>query len=361
METSERPSGENTPTYSHHPPREDFIFDEIETPGPANDIMTPSHGNLTSSKTPDMGDLQHPEAPRPSRNDAKKFTFDFISADNSLNISDSRDVQNNNQDEHSDAREGKGELRDEPMEIPVTEDEGVGSNDTGDGELTLTLKIDDDGKANDITAGCWYLCGIDPTELMTLTTIGASINHLITPSLDADTTDKNPDGKDPDGKDLDGKVPDGEDSVPFDEDQLMTPCCQVQDEPIEETTEANIDPAVANTLKAVIDRLHPIAEGQEDFDEDSEQCLLQRDESRTVSTHGPETPATAAAQPIAPICIFDSGFVDSDIELAPSDEMENRSAPVTPGSPWWRTTENDAMFKNADVSFDNLKAFQAYV
>jgi hypothetical protein len=118
--------------------------------------MTPSHDNLTSSKTADMGDIAHPVSPRPSKQEAKKFTFDCVSPDASIIISDSRDVPDEAEDV-DDMEEDQEELRDVPMEMAVetTEDdklavveEGVGTDDPTVADLMVTLKHDEDEKKN---------------------------------------------------------------------------------------------------------------------------------------------------------------------------------------------------------------------
>jgi hypothetical protein len=306
--------------------------------------MTPSHDNLTSSKTPNMGDIAHPKSPRPSRNDAKKFTFDCVNSVASINTTDSRDVQNSKAEKVDTMEAGAGELRDVPMETAAeaTEDdkleaaqEGVGCDDPTVAGLMVTLKIDDDGKntqgksgKDDVAPNSWYLCGMDPTDLMTLTAFEASMNYL-TASAGVDARETQP-------------------AVPFDEEGGTTKCKEKL-ETIEETktVEAKID-IVAETLKAVCNRLHPVANDLE--------SLLNG--SRVIGSHGPE--AAATAKPIAPVSIVTLSYVDSDIELAPSDEMENRSSALSPASQKSNDLRNE-MRENGDVSFDNLKAFQAYV
>jgi hypothetical protein len=336
VKTLERSNGEYTPTtYSHLPPREVFVDDKADTPLPVNDNMTPSHDNLTSSKTPDMGDLAHPKAPRPLTNDAKKFTFDCISSFASINVSDSRDVQNSKSENVDAMEEDKVELRDVPMETAAeaTEDDtlelvedGVGSDGPTVAGLMITLKIDDDGKTAQRKSGQWCFCGMDPTELLTLTSFGASMNYLATASAGAETSETQPNGKE---------------YVPFVEELVTTKC---QDKVV--PSEAKIDHAVAETLKAVCDSLENLEGGNEES------------ESMIIGSHGPE--AVATAKRIAPVSIVTLRFVDTDIEMAPSDEMENRSALVSPASQKSTGLRNE-MRENGDVSFDNLKAFQAYV
>jgi hypothetical protein len=304
--------------------------------------MTPSHDNLTSSKTPDMGDLAHPESPRPSRNDAKKFTFDCISPVASINISDSRDVQNSKAEKADAVEESKGELRDVPMETAAeaTEDdklavveEGVGSDDP----TVAGLVVKGTSGQDEATPNSWYFCGMDPTDLLTLTTFEASMKYLATASAGVETTETKRNGKE--------SEPSGEETV--------TTKCQDNLEAIEatKTAEAKIDPVVAETLEAACNRLlNPVANALEGGDEESLPLLNE--------TYGSEAGATV--EPIAPESIDTLRFVYSDIELAPSDEMENRSAAVSP------TSQKKAglcyeMRETGVVCFDNLKAFHAYV
>jgi hypothetical protein len=307
--------------------------------------MTPSHDNLTSSKTPDKGDLAHPLSPRPSRNDAKKFTFDCISSDTSIIISDSRDVPESEAEKVDAMEEDEGELRDVPMETAAeaTDDdklavveEGVRGDEPNVADLMVTLKLDDDGKTTQSTSGQWYLCGMDSMELTTLTTFEASMRYLATSSAGVEHAETRPNGEGP-----------------------VTANCQDHLEAIEEgkTSEAKIDPAVAETLTSACNRLLH-----------NEEASPQLDESKAIGSHG--TDVVATTEPIAPLSIDTMGFVDYDIEMAPSDEMENKSAnPKSPGF-------GDICFDNlksafvsahpkspgfGEVCFDNLKVFHAYV
>jgi hypothetical protein len=300
--------------------------------------MTPSHDNLTSSKTPDKGDLAHPLSPRPSRNDAKKFTFDCISADASIVISDSRDVPESEGEKVDAMEEDEGELRDVPMETAAeaTEDdklavveEGVGGDEPNVADLMVTLKLDDNGKTAQGTSGqdevaprSWYLCGMNPMELMTLTTFETSMQYLATSSASVKPAETRPNGEEP-----------------------VTANCQDYLQAIEEgkTSETNIDPAVAETLTSACNRLLH-----------NEESSPQLDESKAFRSHGTE--AVATTEPIAPLSINTMGFVDYDIEMAPSDEMENKSS--TPKSTGFG---NVCLDNPGDVCFDNLKVFHAYV
>jgi hypothetical protein len=313
--------------------------------------MTPSHDNLTSSKTPDKGDLAHPVSPRPSRHDAKKFTFDCISPDVSIIITDSRDVPDSDAEKADAMEEDESELRDVPMETAVeaveaTEDnklavveKGVGSDEPNVADLMITLKLDDDGKTTQGTSGkdevapnVWYLCGMDPMDLMTLTTFEASMQYLATSSAGVVPTETKPS-----------------------EEEAVATNSQDHLEAIEDgkTSEAKIDPAVAETLTSACNRLlHTVANGLENLETPcNETSCPQVNESKVIGSH--VTEATATTEPIAPLSIDTMGFVDYDIEMAPSDEMENKSAFVSPANP------KSPGF--GDVCFDNLKFSHAYV
>jgi hypothetical protein len=305
--------------------------------------MTPSHDNLTSSKTADMGDVAHPVSPRPSKHDAKKFTFDCISPDASIIISDSRDVPDSETENVDAMEEDKEELRDVPMEMVVEAtdeddklavvEEGVGTDDPTIADLMVTLKLDDDGKTNFGTSGQWYLCGMDPTDLMTLTTFEASMKYLATASAGVETTETEPNGV---------------------EEEPVTANCQDHLETIEEemTSEANTDHAVAETLTAACNRLLlTVANCPENFGRGDAESSPPPDESKAIGSHGTE--AAATAEPIAPLRIDTLRFVDYDIEMAPSDEMENKSSFVSPA--------NQKSPGFGDACFDNLKVFHAYV
>jgi hypothetical protein len=317
--------------------------------------MTPSHDNLTSSKTADMGDVAHPVSPRPSKHDAKKFTFDCISPDASIIISDSRDVPDSEAEKADAMEENKEELRDVPMETAAeaTEDdkvavveEGAGSDDPNVTGLMVTLKLDDDEKTTQGTSGqeeaapnLWYLCGMDPTDLMTLTTFEASMKYLATASVGVETTETQPNG---------------EESEPFD-DGPVTIMCQDHLETIEDgnTSEAKIDPVVAETLTAACNRLLlTVANCPDNLGRGNEESSPQLDASKAIDSHATE--AVATAEPIAPLSIDTLRFVDYDIDMAPSDEMENKSAFVSPAA-------NPKSPGFGDVCFNNLKVFQAYV
>jgi hypothetical protein len=301
--------------------------------------MTPSHDNLTSSKTADMCDVKHPGAPRPSKHDAKKFTFDSISPDASIIISDSRDVPDSEAEIVDAMVEDKEELRDVPMETAAeaTEDdklavvdEGVGSDDPTVADLMVTLKLDDNGKGmtsgqDEVAPNLWYLCGMDPTDLMTLTTFEASMKYLATASAGVETTETQPNGEEP-----------------------VTANCQDHLETIEEGKTSE----VAETLTAACNRLLlTVANCPDNLGMGNAEASPQQDESKATSCHG--TAAVATAEPIAPLSIDTLRFVDYDIEMAPSDEMENKSSFVSPA--------NQKSPGFGDVCFDNIKVFQAYV
>jgi hypothetical protein len=308
--------------------------------------MTPSHDNLTSSKTPDKGGLAaHPVSPRPSRHDAKKFTFDCISPDTSLTITDSRDVPDSEAEKVDAMEEDEREVRDVPMEtaVEVTEDNKLavveaGSDEPNVADLMVTLKLDDDGNntqgpsgQDEVAPNLWYLCGMDPMDLMTLTTFEASMQYLATSSAGVEPTVTQPNGE-----------------------EVVAANCQDHLEVIEEekTSEAKIDPAVAETLTSACNRLlHTVANGLENLEGCNEKTCPQADDSKVIDSHG--TAVAATTEPIAPLSIDTMGFVDYDIEMAPSDEMENKSAFVSPANP------KSPGF--GDVCFDNLKAFHAYV
>jgi hypothetical protein len=309
--------------------------------------MTPSHDNLTSSKTADMGDVAHPVSPRPSKHDAKKFTFDCISPDASIVISDSRDVPDSEAEKVDAMEEDKEELRDFPMETEaeVTEDDklavveqGVGSDDPTVAGHMVTLELDDDEKTTQGLSGqdegvsnVWYLCGMDPTDMMTLTTFEASMKYLATASAGVETKETQPNGE-----------------------ESGTTNCQDHLETIEggKTSEAKIDPAVAETLTAACNRLlHTVANCPDNLGRGNAESSPQPDESKAIISRGTE--AVATAKPIAPLTIDTFRFVDYDIEMAPSDEMENKSAFVSPA--------NAKSPGFGDVCFENLKVFHAYV
>jgi hypothetical protein len=148
---------------------------------------------------------------------------------------------------------------------------------------------------------------------MTLTTFEASMKYLATASAGVETTETEPNGVD---------------------EEPVTTDCQDDRETIEggKTSEAKIEPAVAETLTAACNRLLlTVANCPDNLGMGTAEASPQLDESKAIVGHGTE--AVAKAEPIAPLSIDTLRFVDYDIEMAPSDEMENKSAFVSPTNP----------------------------
>ena len=92
---------EFSPSYSHLPPREIFVYDQEEPDTPFEAAATPAHENLTT-KTTDITEPDIPLAPRTKGCCDKKFTFDQVSTP-----SQRRDGRDATEDKNDDNEKGE--------------------------------------------------------------------------------------------------------------------------------------------------------------------------------------------------------------------------------------------------------------